>query len=48
VGRWTGHEGVNSVARFHEKPDAATAQAYLASGRHWWNSGIFLVSARSC
>ena len=40
------HEGVNSVARFHEKPDAATAQEYLSTGRHWWNSGIFLVSAR--
>jgi mannose-1-phosphate guanylyltransferase/mannose-6-phosphate isomerase len=40
------HEGVNSVARFHEKPDAATAQGYLSTGRHWWNSGIFLVSAR--
>jgi hypothetical protein len=41
-----GHDGVNTVARFHEKPDAATAKAYLASGRHWWNSGIFLVAAR--
>ena len=41
-----GHDGVNIVARFHEKPDAATAEAYLASGRHWWNSGIFLLAAR--
>jgi mannose-1-phosphate guanylyltransferase/mannose-6-phosphate isomerase len=40
------YDGVNSVARFHEKPDSATAQTYLASGRHWWNSGIFLVAAR--
>lgn len=40
-----GHEGVKSVVRFHEKPDEATAQSYLASGRHWWNSGIFLVAA---
>lgn len=40
-----GHEGVNTVAWFHEKPDAAAAATYLASGRHWWNSGIFLVAA---
>jgi len=41
-----GHDGVMSVVRFHEKPDLATAQAYVASGRHWWNSGIFLMAAR--
>ena len=41
-----GHEGVSTVVRFHEKPDAATAQRYLTSGRHRWNSGIFLVAAR--
>jgi mannose-1-phosphate guanylyltransferase len=29
------------VARFTEKPDLATAQRFLASGRHTWNSGIF-------
>jgi mannose-1-phosphate guanylyltransferase/mannose-6-phosphate isomerase len=40
------YDGVKSVARFHEKPDSSTAQTYLASGRHWWNSGIFLVAAR--
>jgi mannose-1-phosphate guanylyltransferase / mannose-6-phosphate isomerase len=40
-----GHEGVNAVVRFHEKPDAAAAQAYLTSGRHWWNCGIFIVAA---
>ncbi len=33
------------VARFVEKPDAATAAAYLESGRFWWNSGMFLVKA---
>jgi mannose-1-phosphate guanylyltransferase/mannose-6-phosphate isomerase len=32
------------LARFVEKPDAATAAAMLVSGRHLWNSGIFLVS----
>jgi mannose-1-phosphate guanylyltransferase / mannose-6-phosphate isomerase len=41
-----GHDGLHSVARFHEKPDAATAQAYLASGRHRWNAGIFLAAAK--
>ncbi|MGH8182753.1 MAG: mannose-1-phosphate guanylyltransferase/mannose-6-phosphate isomerase [Rhodanobacteraceae bacterium] len=30
---------------FVEKPDAATAETYLASGRYLWNSGIFLVRA---
>ncbi len=34
------------VARFVEKPDAATAQGFLASGDHFWNSGMFLFSAR--
>lgn len=27
---------------FVEKPDSATAAAYLAGGRHFWNSGIFI------
>lgn len=30
------------VARFREKPDAATAREFLASGRFLWNSGIFI------
>lgn len=30
---------------FREKPDAATAQAYVAGGRHFWNSGIFMLRA---
>jgi mannose-1-phosphate guanylyltransferase len=32
---------VNRVKRFVEKPDAATAQQYLADGGYRWNSGIF-------
>ena len=32
------------LVRFVEKPDSATAQALLDSGRHLWNAGIFLVS----
>ena len=31
------------VAAFAEKPDAATAEAFLASGDYLWNSGIFLM-----
>jgi mannose-1-phosphate guanylyltransferase/mannose-6-phosphate isomerase len=37
--------GVYRVAAFKEKPDAATAAAYRASGDYLWNSGIFLVRA---
>lgn len=33
--------------RFTEKPDAATAEAMVASGRYVWNSGIFLASAKT-
>ena len=39
--------GVLAVARFVEKPDLATAQAYVDGGRHYWNSGIFLFTARA-
>ena len=38
-GRW------HSVEQFVEKPDRATAERYLASGRYLWNSGMFVVSA---
>jgi mannose-1-phosphate guanylyltransferase len=33
------------VARFREKPDAATAAEYLASAKFYWNSGIFVWKA---
>lgn len=36
---------VHRVATFTEKPDAATAAAYLATGRYWWNAGMFVVRA---
>ena len=39
-------EGVRAVARFVEKPDAAHAAQYLASGDHYWNSGMFLFRAK--
>lgn len=37
----------NDVRRFVEKPDRQTAEEYLASGRFFWNSGIFCMSAGS-
>ena len=36
---------VRPVLRFVEKPDAATAQAYLEAGGYYWNSGMFLLRA---
>jgi mannose-1-phosphate guanylyltransferase/mannose-6-phosphate isomerase len=41
-----GHDGCHAVAAFVEKPDRQHAEAYLASGDHFWNSGIFLFPAR--
>src|SRR5689334_750951 len=35
------------VQKFKEKPDAATAKKYLDSGEYYWNSGIFVWSART-
>jgi mannose-1-phosphate guanylyltransferase len=32
----------NAVAEFVEKPDRATAEEYLASGRFLWNTGLFV------
>ena len=37
--------GAHEVARFLEKPDAPTASAMLAGGRHLWNSGMFVFTA---
>jgi mannose-1-phosphate guanylyltransferase/mannose-6-phosphate isomerase len=38
-------DGAFEIARFVEKPDATTAQAYFDSGSYYWNSGIFLLKA---
>ena len=35
----------NKVARFVEKPDLATAQDYVSSGKYLWNSGMFCFKA---
>jgi len=38
-------EGLQKVAQFVEKPDAATAARYLAEGGYTWNSGMFVLRA---
>jgi mannose-1-phosphate guanylyltransferase/mannose-6-phosphate isomerase len=35
----------HAVRRFVEKPDRATAEAYLADGHYYWNSGLFVLKA---
>jgi mannose-1-phosphate guanylyltransferase/mannose-6-phosphate isomerase len=35
-----------AVEQFVEKPDAATAEKYVASGEYYWNSGMFMFRAR--
>jgi mannose-1-phosphate guanylyltransferase / mannose-6-phosphate isomerase len=40
-----GAPGSFAVAAFVEKPDRTRAEAYIASGEHYWNSGIFLIPA---
>jgi mannose-1-phosphate guanylyltransferase len=39
--------GVSEAAAFREKPDRATAEAYLASGEYLWNSGMFVWRAQT-
>jgi mannose-1-phosphate guanylyltransferase/mannose-6-phosphate isomerase len=41
-----GAKGSFRVQRFVEKPDRSSAERYVASGNFFWNSGIFLFSAR--
>lgn len=36
---------VRAVARFVEKPDAATAARYVASDAYFWNAGLFMMRA---
>jgi mannose-1-phosphate guanylyltransferase/mannose-1-phosphate guanylyltransferase/mannose-6-phosphate isomerase len=40
-----GSDGVQRIARFVEKPDAARAAEFLKTGRHLWNSGMFVATA---
>lgn len=39
--------GVFAVARFLEKPNAVTAAALAGGGKHLWNSGMFVFTART-
>ena len=39
--------GVRGVRRFVEKPDAARAERYMASGRYLWNAGVFVFAAET-
>jgi mannose-1-phosphate guanylyltransferase/mannose-6-phosphate isomerase len=46
IRRGAGKGPAYPIAEFVEKPDAARAAAYVASGDYLWNSGMFLFSAR--
>jgi mannose-1-phosphate guanylyltransferase/mannose-6-phosphate isomerase len=37
-------DDVMAIASFKEKPDAAAAADYVASGRYFWNGGMFLFA----
>ena len=39
--------GVHAVGKFLEKPDATLAAELAGSGRHLWNSGMFVFTART-
>ncbi|RDI95759.1 mannose-1-phosphate guanylyltransferase [Meiothermus sp. QL-1] len=38
--------GVYRVARFREKPNPELAEEFVASGRYYWNAGIYLAQRR--
>jgi mannose-1-phosphate guanylyltransferase / mannose-6-phosphate isomerase len=42
-----GGDSAVGVRSFVEKPDLQTAEQYLASGDYFWNSGMFVFSARA-
>jgi len=44
---WPGMDGCWRIERFVEKPDPQTAEAYVASGDYAWNSGMFVLPART-
>jgi mannose-1-phosphate guanylyltransferase/mannose-6-phosphate isomerase len=45
TGRALGDASVAFIEAFVEKPDAATAHAYVESGQYLWNAGIYAVRA---
>lgn len=42
-----GHQNVKHVQRFIEKPDSQTARSLLQASAYFWNSGMFVFTARS-
>ncbi|MBS24324.1 MAG: mannose-1-phosphate guanylyltransferase/mannose-6-phosphate isomerase [Gammaproteobacteria bacterium] len=42
-------EGSNGyqISKFVEKPDKQTAESYLSTGDYFWNSGMFVLSAKT-
>lgn len=40
-------KSVHPVKAFKEKPDLATAEQFLESGNYYWNSGMFIWSAKT-
>jgi mannose-1-phosphate guanylyltransferase/mannose-6-phosphate isomerase len=40
-------QDIKKVISFKEKPDSHTAQTYLDSKDHYWNSGMFLTSTKT-
>lgn len=47
IRRGAGEGPAFPIASFVEKPDAARAAQYVASGDYLWNSGLFLLDART-
>ena len=47
AGAATADSEVRHVRRFTEKPDAVTAVEFVRAGNYFWNSGMFLWSART-
>ena len=45
MGKSSGDSAARAIARFVEKPDLPTAQAYLDDGSYVWNSGLFMMRA---
>ena len=41
----TGGQGVQPIRAFVEKPGQERAEAFSGSGRHLWNSGMFVIDA---
>lgn len=39
--------GAYAVEAFYEKPNKSTAEDYVADGKFFWNSGIFVLNART-